>query len=54
MAAHAAVNGLALGGGFEIALACDIIRASETASFGLPEPLVGAVALGGRPAGPGR
>jgi crotonobetainyl-CoA hydratase len=43
----AAVNGLALGGGFEIALACDIIIASESASFGLPEPLVGAVALGG-------
>ncbi len=43
----AAVNGLALGGGFEVALACDIIIASETASFGLPEPLVGAVALGG-------
>lgn len=43
----AAVNGLALGGGFEIALACDIIIASEIASFGLPEPLVGAVALGG-------
>lgn len=42
----AAVNGLALGGGFEIALACDVIVASETASFGLPEPLVGAVALG--------
>lgn len=43
----AAVNGLALGGGFEVALACDIIIASENASFGLPEPLVGAVALGG-------
>jgi enoyl-CoA hydratase/carnithine racemase len=43
----AAVNGLALGGGFEIALACDLIIASESASFGLPEPLVGAVALGG-------
>lgn len=43
----AAVNGLALGGGFELALACDIIIASESASFGLPEPLVGAVALGG-------
>lgn len=43
----AVVNGFALGGGFEIALACDIIIASETASFGLPEPLVGAIALGG-------
>lgn len=43
----AAVNGLALGGGFEVALACDIIIAAESASFGLPEPLVGAVALGG-------
>jgi crotonobetainyl-CoA hydratase len=43
----AAVNGLALGGGFELALACDLIIAAESASFGLPEPLVGAVALGG-------
>jgi crotonobetainyl-CoA hydratase len=43
----AAVNGVCLGGGFEIALACDIIIATETASFGLPEPRVGAVALGG-------
>jgi len=43
----AAVNGFALGGGFELALACDLIIASENASFGLPEPLVGAVALGG-------
>jgi len=43
----AAVNGLALGGGFEIALSCDIIVASEHARFALPEPLVGAVALGG-------
>jgi enoyl-CoA hydratase/carnithine racemase len=43
----AAVNGLALGGGFEIVLACDIVIAAETASFGLPEPLVGTVARGG-------
>lgn len=43
----AAVNGVAMGGGFEIALACDLIIAAESASFALPEPLVGAVALGG-------
>jgi enoyl-CoA hydratase/carnithine racemase len=43
----AAVNGLALGGGFELILACDIVIAAEHASFGLPEPLVGAIALAG-------
>jgi enoyl-CoA hydratase/carnithine racemase len=43
----AAVDGFALGGGFEVALACDIIIATNRSSFGLPEPLVGAVALGG-------
>ncbi len=43
----AAVNGFALGGGFELALACDLIIATRNSRFGLPEPLVGAVALGG-------
>ena len=37
----AAVNGYALGGGFEFALACDITIASDNATFGLPEGRLG-------------
>jgi acetyl-CoA C-acetyltransferase len=43
----AAVNGLAMGGGFEIALACDLIIASSSATFALPEPKVGLAAFEG-------
>jgi crotonobetainyl-CoA hydratase len=43
----AAVNGVAMGGGFEIALACDLIIAAEGAVFALPEPRVGLAALAG-------
>jgi enoyl-CoA hydratase/carnithine racemase len=43
----AAVNGVAVGGGFEIALASDLIIAAEHARFGLPEPRVGLIAGAG-------
>jgi enoyl-CoA hydratase/carnithine racemase len=43
----AAVNGFAMGGGFEIALACDLIIAAENATFALPEPRLGLAAGAG-------
>jgi len=43
----AAVNGYALGGGFEMALACDLIIAADHARLGLPEPRVGLMAGAG-------
>lgn len=43
----ARVNGHALGGGMEMMLGCDIVIASHNATFGLPEPRVGRLALDG-------
>jgi enoyl-CoA hydratase/carnithine racemase len=43
----AAVHGFALGGGFELALSCDLIVADETAVVGLPEVSVGVIPGGG-------
>ncbi|MGU7776164.1 enoyl-CoA hydratase-related protein [Burkholderia sp. MR1-5-21] len=43
----AAVNGVALGGGVEILLACDLAVAADTARFALPEPRVGLAAIEG-------
>lgn len=43
----AAVNGVALAGGFEIVLACDLVIASEDARFGLPEVKRGLIASAG-------
>jgi enoyl-CoA hydratase/carnithine racemase len=43
----AAVNGAAMGGGFEIVLACDLVVAAEHARLGLPEVTVGLLAASG-------
>jgi enoyl-CoA hydratase len=43
----AAVEGFAVGGGWEVALACDLVVASQQATFGLPEVTRGFVAGGG-------
>lgn len=42
-----AANGTAVGGGFELLLACDLVVASSTAKFGLPEVKRGLLAAGG-------
>jgi enoyl-CoA hydratase/carnithine racemase len=43
----AAVQGFALGGGFELVLACDLVVVSENARLGLPEPTLGLAPGGG-------
>ena len=43
----AAVEGYALAGGFELALACDLVVAAENAKFGIPEVKRGLIAAGG-------
>lgn len=43
----AAVNGIAMGGGFELALSCDVVIAAEDTFFALTEPRVGLAALAG-------
>jgi enoyl-CoA hydratase/carnithine racemase len=43
----ARVNGHAVGGGMEMMLGCDIVVAASNATFGLPEPRVGRLALDG-------
>jgi enoyl-CoA hydratase len=43
----AAVNGAAVGGGFELVLSCDLVVAADTARFGLPEVKRGLFAAGG-------
>lgn len=43
----ARVNGIAVGGGFELVLGCDIVIAADHATFGLPEALVGRMPIDG-------